>query len=190
MLKIEQGEDAAPNLNGVVRFENILAAVIEAAVAKEKSVASEGEIFLVVAGNAVGNEGDARAIQFSLPAAGVERQAKRVGLIDFCVCVGFVAAFIPAPTAVGEEPSVDGLLEIPPKPYLMVVRRGWAVISGSGVLLYQVAALGVEQGPQKDPAGTSEVPRGYRTSVICPKKPSATRSPLRACASSWATTGP
>jgi len=45
-----------PNMQRVICFDNVLAAVIESAVAEKKTGTTESEIFLVVSGDAVRNK--------------------------------------------------------------------------------------------------------------------------------------
>jgi len=54
VLIVERHGDAAPDVGGVVSFENLFQAVAQAAVAEDESFASELEIAAVVAGNTVG----------------------------------------------------------------------------------------------------------------------------------------
>src|SRR5579859_3027464 len=112
VLKAEGGIGAAPDVQGVIGFENIFTAVVEAAVAQKKADATEGQVLLMVARDAIGDEGEAGAIEFAVPALAAGAQADERGLVVLGVSEGFVAAFIPAPAGEDAEPVIQGLLEI------------------------------------------------------------------------------
>ena len=76
VLRVERSEDAAPDVQRVVGFDNVLAAVVQFAVAEQEAEASEGQIFLVVARNSVGDEREARAVQLSSPLASPARRRR------------------------------------------------------------------------------------------------------------------
>src|SRR5271156_5474478 len=98
VLKIEGSVNAAPRVEGVVGFENVLAAVVQAAISEKKSEAAEREIFLVIAGDSVRDKNEARAVEFSVPGGAVGgADADLSSLVRFGVDVGFVLAFVPSP---------------------------------------------------------------------------------------------
>jgi len=49
VLRVERGEDSAPHVQRVVGFDDVLAAIIQFAVAKQEAEAAQGQIFLVLA---------------------------------------------------------------------------------------------------------------------------------------------
>src|SRR6476660_2312631 len=104
--------NAAPNVQGVVHLYDIFAAIVETAITQQKSRAAEREIFLMIPRNAVGNKGDAGAIQCSSPSPTVCRYPDLRGLVHFGVGVRFVPTFVPAPASERGEPVVERLLEI------------------------------------------------------------------------------
>jgi hypothetical protein len=58
-LGVEDVEDAAPGVEVVVPLEDVLAGVVESAVAEQEAEAAEGEVALVVAFDGVGDEVEA-----------------------------------------------------------------------------------------------------------------------------------
>src|ERR1700676_540290 len=67
VLRIDGSEKTAPHVQRVVTFQNILAPIIQVAVAEDKAEAAEGQVLLMVARNSIGNEGQARTVQLSFP---------------------------------------------------------------------------------------------------------------------------
>ena len=49
ILRVERREDAAPHVQRVVGFHDVLAAVVQIAVAEQEAEAAQGQIFLVLA---------------------------------------------------------------------------------------------------------------------------------------------
>src|SRR5258708_40021202 len=67
ILKSDRRISAAPDVQCVIRFEDIFAAVIEAAVPQKKPEAGKGEGLLMVARDSDGDDGQAGTIEFPLP---------------------------------------------------------------------------------------------------------------------------
>src|SRR5271166_1568305 len=98
--------DAAPDVEGVVGLQNIFAAVVQLAVAEEKTEAAIGEVGLVVLLDGVRYKSDSCAILLTMPPGAVRAQSAIYGLIDFGVSEGFGLAVIPA--YAGESGEVAG----------------------------------------------------------------------------------
>ena len=49
VLRVERGVDAAPHVQRVLGFDDVLASVVQCAVAEQEAHAAQGQIFLVVA---------------------------------------------------------------------------------------------------------------------------------------------
>src|SRR5260370_14477483 len=112
ILKPNGGISDAPGVQGVVGFDDIFAAVVEAAVAEKKAEASEGQILLVVARDSIGDERQAGAIDFAAPSFAAGAHAEQGGCVDFGIRRGFVARFLPAPAGEDAEPAVQRLLDV------------------------------------------------------------------------------
>ena len=67
VLQVEPGGDSAPHVRVVVSLDNIFAAVVQPAVTEQKAQASEGQIFLMVGGNAIRNEYAAQLVLPPMP---------------------------------------------------------------------------------------------------------------------------
>ena len=67
VLNVEASEDSAPYMRVVVTLDDIFPAVVQRAVAEQKAQASEGQIFLMIGGNAVRNEYCAQLVLQSMP---------------------------------------------------------------------------------------------------------------------------
>ena len=59
--------DSAPGVDGVIRFHDILAAVIEAAIAQQKTFAAIREIHLMIFFDAIRYESKSSAVLFAMP---------------------------------------------------------------------------------------------------------------------------
>src|SRR5580658_5939692 len=99
MLQAKRWIDAAPGMERVIGFDDIFAAIVQAAVAQQKSFAAQREIFLVFARDSVGNEDDASAVPLALPKRAFQGGTKLIRLIHFRVGVGFVLPFVPSPAS-------------------------------------------------------------------------------------------
>src|ERR1700688_1636983 len=53
ILKAERRVDAAPSVQSVIGFKNILAPIVEAAIPEKKAETAESEVLLVISGNSV-----------------------------------------------------------------------------------------------------------------------------------------
>ena len=104
--------DSAPDVHGVVRLEDVFAAVVEVAVAEEESEASGGEIVLVILLDGVADEGDAGAVLLAMPPGAVRADAFGERLIDFGVGEGLGLAVVPSEAGEGGEVVREILLEV------------------------------------------------------------------------------
>src|SRR5580704_18974367 len=99
VLQIEGGEETAPEVRGVERFDDFLGAVSEIAITEEKSEAAEREILLMSFDDSVGDEDGSHAVIAPLPVIAFRKSAKLNSAVHFGVFVGFVAAIAPAEAA-------------------------------------------------------------------------------------------
>src|SRR5882762_1988113 len=83
VLQAKRRIKSPPNMERVISFDNVLAAVIESAVAEKKTGTTESEIFLVVSRDAVRNKYQSRAVEFSMPRLAFAAQANFHCLIHF-----------------------------------------------------------------------------------------------------------
>ena len=127
--------NAAPNVDGVVGLKNIFAAVVQLAVAEQKSQAAGREIILVIFLDGIGDEGDAGAILFAMPPGAVRSHAFGEGLIHFRIGERFGLAVVPAEAGEGREIVSEILLEIDAETVLAGDVPGMGGDVGRGVLL-------------------------------------------------------
>src|ERR1700731_1809279 len=99
-------------MQSIIGFLNDLAPVIETAIAQQKAVAPQRQIFLVISRNSIRNKSYTRAVEFSTPALSGGSSAQLHGAIYFGVGVGLMAAFVPAPACENAEPVIEGLFEV------------------------------------------------------------------------------
>src|ERR1700730_16625782 len=66
----------------------------------------------MIAGNSVGNEGQACSVQFSFPPGSLRAGADLLRFVYFGVGVGFVLAFVPSPPGEDAEPIRQRLLDV------------------------------------------------------------------------------
>ena len=99
MLHVERIKQAAPEVPGVVALHDILAAVVEVAVAEQEAEAAQFQVVLVVPFDSVRDEGEADLVDRAMPAGSgiVGTQFDR--LIDLRVCEGLVLTLVPAEAA-------------------------------------------------------------------------------------------
>ncbi len=102
-------------MESVIGFLNGFAPVIETAIAQQKAVAAQRQIFLVISRNSVRNKNDPGAVEFSAPALSGCSNAQLHGAIYFGVGVGLTAAFVPAPASENTEPIVERLVRSLPQ---------------------------------------------------------------------------
>src|SRR5260370_693868 len=91
--------NAAPGVDCVVRLDDILAAIVQFAIAENEAKAAIGEVGLVIFANCVGDECDSSAVLLAMPPYAMRPQSSGEGLIDFGVGEGFGLAVIPAEAA-------------------------------------------------------------------------------------------
>ncbi len=89
VLEAGREVDPAPRVHGVIGFQDIFAAVVEAAVAEKKSEAACREIILVILLDGIADEGEAGAILFAMPPSAVRAHSFGESLIHFRVGEGF-----------------------------------------------------------------------------------------------------
>ncbi len=98
MLNIDARENSAPYMGVVVALDDIFAAVIQGAVAQQKSQTSQREIVLVVGGDAIRNKNRANFVLLrDASAVSCQVGADLDGLVDFGVGVGLMLSFVPSP---------------------------------------------------------------------------------------------
>ena len=86
-------------MQGVVGFDDILAAVVEIAVAKNEAETAKVQIILVVAFDGVGDNRQSYFVGGSMPACRDVVGTDLYGLVHFSVGVGFVLSFVPTEAA-------------------------------------------------------------------------------------------
>src|ERR1700722_10802935 len=99
-------------MQSVIGFLSGFAPVIETAIAQQKAVAAQRQIFLVISRNSVRNKNGPGAVEFSAPALSGRSSAQLHGAIYFGVGVGLMASFVPAPASESTEPLFEWLFEV------------------------------------------------------------------------------
>ena len=116
MLHAKRRINPAPYVNGIVALNNVLAPVVQTAIAQKKSRATECEIFLVVPRDAVRNENQSGTVKFPVPPSTAAGNAYFCRLIHFGVDERFMPSFVPSPPAEHSHPVFEWLFEIEAKP--------------------------------------------------------------------------
>ncbi len=93
--------NAAPDVGCIVGFDDIFAAIVEAAIAEQEAESAIGEVILVVLLDSIGDECDASAVLFAMPPGTVGAESFGESLIVFRVSKGFSLAVIPAEACEG-----------------------------------------------------------------------------------------
>src|SRR2546430_5166193 len=76
VLQAKRRIKSPPNMQRVISLDNVLAAVIETAVAEKKTGTTESEIFLVVSRDTVRNKYQSRVVEFSMPRRRVGKECR------------------------------------------------------------------------------------------------------------------
>src|SRR5215467_13971149 len=85
----------------VVSFENGLAAVVEIPVTDQKTESAQPQVFLVVFLDRIGDKHRAKLVELAAPAVARKIAAQLNRLVDFCVGVRLMLAFVPSKAAEG-----------------------------------------------------------------------------------------
>src|SRR2546429_6557351 len=85
VLEAKRGEDPPPHMERVVSLKDVFASVTQAPITRQKSLASEREIFLVASRDAVRNKCQPPAVEFSIPRLALAAEADLRRLIHFGV---------------------------------------------------------------------------------------------------------
>ncbi len=118
MLHAKRREYSPPKMERVISLDNILAAVIETAIAEQKAMTTEREVLLMIARNAIRNKNYTGAVELSIPFLSVPTGADLHRLVYFRIGKRLVPAFVPSPPAEHAHPAIERLLEIAAKPIL------------------------------------------------------------------------
>src|SRR5882757_3495026 len=102
-LQVEGIVEAAPGVVVVVALEDVLAGVVQVAVAEQEALATELQIGLVIFGDGVGDDTQADLVVGARPGAAGVVAAELEGLVDLGVGVGLVLTLVPAEAAKGAE---------------------------------------------------------------------------------------
>src|SRR5712691_9909101 len=112
VLQAKRREYSSPKMERVISLDNIFAAVIETAIAKQKAMAAEREVLVMIARDAIRNKNQTGAIEFSIPPLSVAAGADLRRLIHFRIGKRLMPAFVPSPPAEHAHPAIERLLEI------------------------------------------------------------------------------
>src|SRR5271166_6590443 len=104
--------NAAPHVDRVIRFHDVLPTIVQFAVAEQKAEPAIGEVGLMIFLDCVGDKGDACPVLLAMPPGADRSQSYVDGLIDFRVGEGFGFAVIPAKAAECSEVMSEILLQV------------------------------------------------------------------------------
>src|SRR5262249_37707843 len=85
MLEIEREKGAAPQVNGVVPLDNILASISQPAITEQKAESPEREVLAMIRRNAISTRGDPGPVKIPMPVCALAVRANRNSVIDFSV---------------------------------------------------------------------------------------------------------
>src|SRR5215471_18839670 len=112
VLQIDSGENSAPQVGVIVAFHDVLAAVIQSAIAKQEATSAQCQVFLVIRRNTIGSEDQAYLIETSFPSLTCHIGADFDRLIYFGVGEGFMLTLVPSPACKASHFVGDLLLEV------------------------------------------------------------------------------
>ena len=95
-LCVQRIINAAPSMKVVITLQDVLACIVQIAVAKQKAQATEAKVVLVIALDRVGYEGNADLVVRTRERAAEIVSTKSNRLIDLGVCVRFMLSLVPA----------------------------------------------------------------------------------------------
>src|SRR5208337_1472311 len=77
--------DSAPKVYRVIRFDDVLPAVVQPSIAQQETEAAIGQVYLVILLDPVRDEGNAGAVLLAMPFCAVHPYAPGEGRINFSV---------------------------------------------------------------------------------------------------------
>ena len=123
VLQAERRINPPPNMERVIRFDDVLAPVVKAAIAEKKTGATEREVFLMIARDAVRNEYQPGTVEFSMPRLAVAAGADAVSSTSVYANDSCRPSFHPHRPNTPIQ-SLSGCSKFTPNPYLTVVCGG------------------------------------------------------------------
>ena len=132
VLNVDGAIYPPPEMSIIVPFEDVFPPIGEVAVPQQKAQAPEFQIFPMVSGYAVGDEGQTNFVVLAMPAVAGVIRAQRKSLIDFGVSKRFVPSIIPTEPAEGPKIRGQLLFEIDAKAILHSSLLSSAYDVGSG----------------------------------------------------------
>src|SRR5580704_2287875 len=127
VLYLEGGEEPAPEMCGVKRFDDFFGAVGETTISEQKSQAAEREILLMRRNDAVRDESHSGAVISPAPPRSFPKGAKLERAVHFRVCERLVASVAPSQASESAQVRRKFLLKIEAQAILMATlppRRG------------------------------------------------------------------
>src|SRR6267378_12046 len=112
VLQAKRWINPAPHVERLVALNNVLASVVQLAIAEKKTHAAEREVLLVATRDAVRNERQTSAVKFPAPPPATSANADFCRLIHFGIRERFVLALVPSPPAEHSHPLMERLFEI------------------------------------------------------------------------------
>src|SRR5215475_5914222 len=112
MLHIKRIEEAAPCVPVVVRLDDVFTAVVQVAVAEQKTEAPQPQVVLVIALDRVRDKNQSDLVDGPMPARAEIVRSSFHRLIHFGVSERLVLAFVPSKSAKGAEVRCQLLLGV------------------------------------------------------------------------------
>src|SRR5215469_2061833 len=107
--------NSAPNVRGVVGFHDVFTAITKCAITEQETESAIGEVNLMIFADAIGDYGQACAVEAPMPQPAFGAQASCKSLIDFCVGKRLGLSVIPPKTAERREIAREILLQVDAK---------------------------------------------------------------------------
>jgi hypothetical protein len=118
VLQVERAIHASPAVDRVKHLENVFAAIVQMAIAQQKTLSTRRQVKAMVPRKCVRRELSTSAIQSATPFFPVRSYPERHSLVDLGVSERFLSSFVPAKASKRGEPTAQALLQVPAKTIL------------------------------------------------------------------------
>jgi hypothetical protein len=118
VLQVERAIHASPDVDRVKHLENVFAAIVQMAIAQQKTLSTQRQVKAMVPRKCVRRELSTSAIQSATPFFPVRSYPERHSLVDLGVSERFLSSFVPAKASKRGQPTAQALLQVPAKTIL------------------------------------------------------------------------
>src|SRR5271165_51813 len=101
VLNVRRDVESFPDVHRVVALEDVLAPVVQRAVADDEPLATERQVFAMVTRQGVRCGSNSEAVLWAAPFPAVDEDASGKRLVDLGECIRLGLAIVPAKTPVG-----------------------------------------------------------------------------------------